>query len=245
VELKVFSDLHELSAYAAARFADTAKRIVQERGRFTACLSGGSTPQLTYSLLAQPPYSEEVPWQDVHLFWGDERCVPLSSPDNHFNMTTELLLSKVDIPPKNVHRMRGEAEDPFVAAETYEQEITTFFCLSPGGLPRFDLVFLGMGDDGHTASLYPGSQGLTVMDKIVVAHYVAQRKGFRLTLTLPVLNNAQDVVFLAVGESKAPALRAILRKGPDETEVPAYRVNPVDGTVTWLVDRAAASMLEG
>jgi 6-phosphogluconolactonase len=244
LEIQIFADQFALSLHAAEFIAEAAGRVVGTAGRFTLCLSGGSTPRQTYALLAAPPLVDKIPWRDVHIFWGDERCIPLERPDNHFTMTSDLLLSKAPIPPENIHRMRAEAEDPEAAAGDYELELRRFFGLKRGEIPRFDLVLLGMGDDGHCASLYPRTSGLAENEKLVVAHYVPQREGHRLTLTLPTLNNARDVIFLVTGKSKAKALKAVIEGKDDEADPPARRVRPRNGNVRWFVDRAASGLLQ-
>jgi 6-phosphogluconolactonase len=243
-EIQVFPDPSAMSLHAAGLIAELAGRPVDREGRFTLCLSGGSTPRETYALLAAPQLADEIPWPGVHIFWGDERCIPLERPDNHFTMTSDLLFSKVPIPAENIHRMRGEADDPEEAARDYELELIRFFGLKRGEIPRFDLVLLGMGEDGHCASLYPGTAGLAERGDLVVAHYVPQREGHRLTLTLRVLNNARQIIFLVTGESKAEALKAVLDGENDEADLPAGRVRPRKGKVRWLVDRAAAGLLQ-
>ncbi|MBM4328873.1 MAG: 6-phosphogluconolactonase [Deltaproteobacteria bacterium] len=244
VELNIFQDLDDLSRQTATRFAGFARDAVRMEGRFTVALSGGSTPQLTYSLLAQEALRSQIPWDAIHIFWGDERCVPLERPDNHFTMTTELLLSKVPIPEGNVRRMRGEAANPHEAAPEYEGSLREFFGLGPTGIPRFDLILLGMGADGHTASLFPGSPGLEERDKLVVAHYVPKVGMNRLTLTYPVLNNARVIMFLAAGNEKAEALKSVLADDTCGPILPARLVKPVEGEVIWMVDRAAARLLD-
>ncbi len=245
MEVNVFSDLTELSHYAANRFAELSRLHVEHSERFTVCLSGGSTPLDTYALLAAPPLSHDIPWHAIHIFWGDERCIPLSRPDNHYTMASELMLSKVPVPPANIHRMRGEADNPDQAAREYEQMLSDFFGLNPGEFPTFDLILLGMGADGHTASLFPGTPGYRENARMVVAHYVPQVEMYRLTLTLPVLNNAGNVIFLASGEAKAAALRRVweTETGEGGSDLPARHVRPSRGKLYWLVDKAAASGL--
>jgi len=242
-ELRVFPNLEELSDHAANLFVRNAQKAVKTESRFTVCLSGGSTPRRLYALLAQHPVRDQVPWQQVHIFWGDERCVPLSSPDNHFAMTSELLLNKVPIPADNIHRMRGESPDPETAAKEYEAELSRFFRLGPSEFPCFDLIFLGMGDDGHTASLYPGTPALQERERLVVAQYVPQRENYRLTLTFPVINSARRVVFLVAGAEKANALHHVL-EGNAGFDRPASLVKLSRGNVVWLVDRLAANINE-
>jgi len=241
--LEVFSDLDELSLQAAMGFVREARRTVETEGRFTVCLSGGSTPRATYSLLAKEPLRTEVPWNAVHIFWGDERCIPLDQRDNHYTMTYDLMLSKVPIPAQNIHRMRGEAKDPEEAAKDYEAMLGSFFRLRPNEFPNFDLILLGMGEDGHTASLYPGTPGLKETRRLVISHYVPQRRQRRLTLTIPTINHARQVMFLVAGAAKAHALREVWADEAPGLNLPSAYVKPDRGRVVWLVDQDAARWL--
>lgn len=240
-DIKVCSNLSELSEYAARFVAASALRSVRERGRFCLCLSGGSTPRETYARLSDHPFRSEIPWHDVHVFWGDERCVPTNHPDSLYGMAWELMLSKVPIPPENVHRLRGESKNPSDAAAEYEEMLRDFFRLKIHEKPRFDLILLGMGADGHTASLFPGTSALEEKRRLVVANYVPALKANRLTLTLPVLNNAAMVMFLVAGESKSSSVGSVLRDTREEKRLPASMIDPLDGRVLWVLDRKAAS----
>jgi len=244
LEIKVYSELSALSTGAATLFAATALRAIEMHGRFIVCLSGGSTPRETYARLAKLPFRSQIPWRNVHVFWGDERCVPPNHPDSLYGMAWELMLAKVPIPAENVHRIRGEAENPKDAAAEYEEVLRDFFGLKIDELPRFDLILLGMGADGHTASLFPGTTGLWETGRLVTANYVPALKANRLTLTLPVLNNAALVMFLAAGEGKARLLRSVLRETEEGQSLPAQMIRPQNGRVLWLIDRAAAALLE-
>jgi len=204
-------------------------------------LAGGGTPRDTYARLAAPPFSERMPWDRTSVFFGDERCVPADHPESNYRMANETLLSKVPIPPDQIFRMRGEAENPEDAAADYARRLTTVFATPRGGLPRFDLVLLGMGLDGHTASLFPGSPAVKEIFRTVVAvHAAAASIPQRLTLTLRPINAAARVMFLVAGAEKAKVVKAILRDG---AMLPAGLVRPTDGALTWLVDRAAAALL--
>jgi 6-phosphogluconolactonase len=194
--------------------------------------------------LSGNPFRSKIPWQDVHVFWGDERCVPTNHPESLYGMVWELMLSSVPIPPENVHRMRGEAKNPSDAASEYEEMLRGFFRLKIHEKPRFDLILLGMGADGHTASLFPGTEALEEKRRLVVANYVPALKVNRLTLTLPVLNNAAMVMFLVAGESKASSLRSVLHDTREEKRLPAGMIDPQNGRVLWLIDWAAADLLE-
>lgn len=240
-EIKVFSDLRELSEYAARRFAQIARRAVQSHGRFCVCLSGGSTPRQMYSRLAEDPIRNEIPWHAAHVFWGDERCVPPDHSDSSYAMAFDLMLYKVPIPGENIHRMQGESQNPTRAAAEYEEMLKGFFGVKAPQLPRFDLILLGMGADGHTASLFPGTNGLREAQRWVIANYVPKLKANRLTLTLPVLNNAAHIMFLVAGAEKASALHAVLQEDEGRSGLPAGSIRPVSGTALWLIDRAAAS----
>jgi 6-phosphogluconolactonase len=235
-EILVCRDIAELSRQSADRFRQLAVESAEAAGRITVALSGGSTPKHLYSLLASPDYKNQIPWNNVQLFWGDERCVPPDHPESNFRIAQEALLSKIKVPPENIHRMRGEQE-PRAAAADYDKELQKFFGLSYGALPRFDLILLGIGEDGHTASLFPGSDALDATN-VVVAPFVVKLNSYRLTLTLPVLNSAANVWFLVTGAGKADPVKEALSASSD---LPAARVQPTDGKLTWWVTRDAAS----
>jgi 6-phosphogluconolactonase len=239
-DIVLCQDITELSRQSAERFRQLARQAVEASGRITVALSGGSTPKHLYSLLASPDYKNQISWKNVQLFWGDERCVPPDHPESNFRMVQEALLSKVKIPAANIHRMPGERQAQEAAAE-YEKDLQRFFGLESGALPRFDLILLGIGEDGHTASLFPGSDALNETKHLVVAPFVAKLSSYRLTLTLPVLNHAAEVWFLVTGASKADAVERILSGSSD---LPAAKVQPVDGRLTWFVTRDAAPGLQ-
>jgi 6-phosphogluconolactonase len=237
-QIKIVPDSVKLARAAADEFRRLAEAAVQERGRFSVALSGGNTPRAVYSLLASE--HRQLPWDRIHIFFGDERHVPPDHPDSNFRMASESLLSKVAIPEKNVHRIRAELEADDAAKE-YEQELREFFHLIDHEWPRFDLIFLGIGEDGHTASLFPGSKALTEASRRVVANWVEKFKTFRITLSFPVLNHAAEVVFLVSGAGKAQILSEILR--PGSKKYPAQNVQPENGRLLWLVDQDAGSLL--
>ena len=239
VELHVLRDIGEIGLKAAETFVELAKSAVASKGRFAVALSGGATPQGLYSLLATS-YRDEVPWGSVHIFWGDERCVPKEHEESNFRVAYESLLSKIDLPGENIHRMRGDL-GPEAGAREYEEEIRRFF--GPSGLPAFDLILLGMGEDGHTASLFPGSKALEETERLVAPVYPEGHGRERITLTLPVLNNATHIVFLVSGSSKAEVLSRVLGNG-ERGEYPAGLVRPLRGSLLWLVDRDAARDLK-
>jgi 6-phosphogluconolactonase len=242
-EILVCRDLEEISQRAAEVFVRLANRAIASSGRFAVALSGGSTPKALYSLLASDQFRERVPWSKVHLFWGDERCVPPDHPDSNYRMTRESLLVHVPLPQENIHRMPAEQEDHDHAAAEYEQTLRAFFSLAMGEMPRFDLVLLGMGDDGHTASLFPGTVALEETDRLVVANYVEKLKAHRLTLTASVINHAAAVVFLIAGESKAAVLKEVLEGEYQPWRLPAQLIRPIAGKLWFIIDRAAAGSL--
>jgi 6-phosphogluconolactonase len=232
----------ELFEAAAEEVVRAANEAVAQRGRFTVALSGGSTPRSLYTLLATSAHTS-LPWDRTFFFWGDERHVPPTDPDSNYRMAEEALLSKVSVAAANVFRIPAENPDAAAAAHAYEQTLRKFFALQPSEFPRFDLILLGMGPDGHTASLFPGSAGLQEKSRLVVANWVEKFKISRITLTLPVLNAACCVAFLVSGTEKAAALRAVLEGDAPGEQYPSRLVRPADGRLIWFVDRAAASGL--
>jgi len=243
VDLRIYADLDELSQAAAELFAQRAQAAFWSQGHFTVALAGGSTPQPVYERLATPGFRVTIPWEATHFFWGDERCVPPDQPDSNYRMALEALLSKAPAPPANIHRMAGE-QPPHAAAEAYAETLRDVFGLAGDELLRFDLILLGMGSDGHTASLFPGAEVLHEQTRLVAAHYVEKLKAYRLTLTPPVINNAALVVFLVAGAGKAETLRRVLQGPYVPDELPAQIVRPANGHLVWMVDEAAASMLD-
>jgi 6-phosphogluconolactonase len=238
-EIIVAPDLRELSREAAARFQRLAADRIAAAGRFSVALSGGSTPRALYRLLGEPPFHETIDWPRVHLFWGDERFVPPDHPDSNYRLAQEAFISTVPIPAGNVHPMPTEGSDPHAAAARYEETLRRFFA----SRPRFDLVLLGLGADGHTASLFPGSPALDEDGRLVVAVYVPKLDAWRLTLTPPALRSARHVMFLVSGLDKASVLREVMEGPYDPHRLPAHLVRPETGELTWLVDEAAASLL--
>jgi 6-phosphogluconolactonase len=229
---------------AANLFAARAAEAVSAQGRFTAALSGGKTPVALYDLLAKNPFASQIPWARVHLFWGDERCVPPDHGDSNYRLVRERLINHVPIPPANVHRMPAEM-DTVEAAARYEEQLREFFAPHGGGFPVFDLVLLGLGEDGHTASLFPGTRALRESARWVLGHYVDAQKGWRITLTPPVINAARMVAFIVAGAGKAAVVKEILEGpfGPDT--LPAQIVRPAGGDLVWMLDREAAALLKG
>ena len=242
-DLRIVSDPAELARAAAAEFARHASAAVRERNLFSVALSGGSTPKLLYAELANDPsLRDRLSWDKIHFFWGDERAVPPDDEESNFRLAHDALLSQVPVPPENVHRIRAEETDPALAASDYERELRNFFQLNSQQLPRFDLILLGLGPDGHTASLFPSTDALNETEHLVVANWIERLKTHRITVTFPVLNNAASVLFLVSGSEKANVLRDVI-SGANTDEYPAQRVRPTSGTVTWLVDEDAASQI--
>ncbi len=233
-DIHVFENPRELARAAAETFVEEAAKSIREKGGFTVALAGGSTPKALYELLATE-YRDALEWEEIHAFFGDERIVPPDHEDSNYRMAQHALLSQV--PVGSVRRMRGEL-DPREAAALYEQELRTFF----GGPPRFDLVLLGIGEDGHTASLFPNTPALDVTDRFVVENPVEKLGTVRLTLTLPAINAAKRLVFLVAGEGKAGALEKVLEGDTNPHDYPAKLVWQED-EATWMVDRAAARLL--
>ena len=243
-EVRILADANSIAQTAAAEFLEAAREAVNEKGSFSVALAGGSTPKALYALLATNPLLQaKVPWSKIQFFFGDERHVPPDNAESNFRMAEEAMLGKAPVDPKQVHRIKGEKRNAAQAAEGYEQDLRASFRLQAGQFPRFDLVLLGMGPEGHTASLFPGTKALKEERHLVVSNWVGKFYTDRITFTPPVLNNAARVIFMVHGEEKAQALKAVL-EGPYEPEqLPAQIVQPKQGKVLWLVDPSAASML--
>lgn len=243
--LQIVADASALARAAADVFVDTAKRAVAANGRFTVVLSGGTTPKALYSLLANDPaLRAQVPWHEIFFFFGDERCVPPDHPDSNYCSANEAMFSQVGVQPERVFRIKGEARDPDGAAAEYEQELRAFFALAPSQLPRFDLLMLGMGPDGHTASLFPGTTAIEERSRLVVANWVGKLQSHRITLTVPVLNSAASVLFLVQGKDKSAVLKAVLEGPYDPIQLPSQFVQPNSGALLWLADESAAALLD-
>ena len=235
--VRIFKDVHELSRAAAELFVTLATQAIRERGRFLVAFSGGSTPTALYRLLTREP----IDWTRVHIFWGDERLVPPDDPESSYGQAREALLKHIPIPTENIHRVSSDLE-PAEAATDYER-VLKGFAAPPLNWPRFDLVLLGMGEDGHTASLFPDSPVDMTEPVIAVTAQYQGRPAQRVTLTPLVFNAARQVVFLVAGTNKAVTLRGVLSDYNSLEQVPAKRIQPADGQVTWLVDEAAGSAL--
>jgi 6-phosphogluconolactonase len=257
-ELHRVSSVEALHASAAAMFVSSAVQAVSVHGTFAVALAGGTTPRGVYARLAEDAtLRSQVPWDNVHFFWGDERHVAPDHPDSNFRMAREAMLDRLAIDPTHVWRIKGEYESASEAADAYEHDLRQFFRVGRTGeagavgeqglpaadVPRFDLVLLGLGPDGHTASLFPGTDALREQRRFAVSNWVAKLESQRITLTAPVLNNAADVLFLVHGTDKAEALKAVL-EGPYQPEhLPAQLIRPARGRLRWLVDQTAAHLL--
>jgi len=240
-DLRIFDHLEALSTAAAELFIETSIQAIAQRGRFLVALSGGNTPTELYKLLAQTPYREQVEWQRLHAFWGDERCVAIEDLENNYRQAHDVLLERVPIAPENIHRIRSELE-PDAAAEDYVS-VLKGFATPPLDWPRFDLVLLGMGNDGHTASLFPGSEVTASLPVLAVTAQYEDRPANRITLTPLVFNAARRILFLVSGESKSETLANVLYGEYKPEKLPAQRIRPTDGELIWMVERAAASKL--
>jgi 6-phosphogluconolactonase len=232
----------EVAKAAAQLFTDAVVNAASARGVARVAISGGTTPKAMFALLAAEPFASQVPWDKLDLFWVDERCVPPDHADSNYRMTKEALLSKVPLPADRIHRMEGELA-PEVAAARYESTIRNAFRLEGAQTPTFDLILLGMGDDGHTASLFPHTEGLNDLTHIVIANHVPQKDTWRITLTSPVINQGREVAFLIEGAAKAQVLHDVLL-GPFQPDTyPSQIIRPASGRLTLLLDSAAAAKL--
>jgi 6-phosphogluconolactonase len=243
-KIRIFADADAMSRAAAETLVQHVANCLQNQDTFSIALSGGSTPKRLYSLLAKESASSaRIPWERIHLFWGDERHVPPDHPDSNYRMAYRTLLSQAPIPAPHIHRFRGEDTDAGKAAADYELQIRRFFKIRVGEMPRFDFVLLGMGADGHTASLFPGTSALKETQRLVLANWVEKFRAFRLTLTAPVLNSAACILFLIAGQDKADAAKAVLEGNLQPQRYPAQLVQPSAGELIWFLDQSAARRL--
>jgi 6-phosphogluconolactonase len=240
--VRVFADAGELARASAGEMAQAIEAALAARDRCAVALSGGSTPRATFRLLASSPLRDRLAWDRIHFFWVDERHVPHDHSESNFRMAREAMLDIVPVPPGNVHRMRAENPDAAEAAAQYESELRSFF--GRGEWPRFDFIQLGLGPDGHTASLFPGNPEVFESERWVVAPWVPAHHTFRITLTPPVLNHAARLLFLVSGEDKAHAVREVIAGERAPERYPGQVIEPVEGTLVWMVDRSAARLLE-
>lgn len=243
-EIRILPDGAAIAKRAAQEFVRAAAAAVNSKGSFNVALAGGSTPKALYSLLVNDlALRSQVPWDKMHLFFGDERHVAPDHPDSNFRMATEAMISKSPLKPGQATRIKGEYFDAEQAALEYEKALREYFKLKEGEYPRFDLLLAGMGNEGHTLSLFPGTKALHADGRLVVRNWIGKLYTERITLTAPAASNAALVLFMVTGADKAPALKAVL-EGPFEPEqLPAQLLQPQNGKSLWLVDTAAASML--
>jgi len=243
-EVQILADAAAIAKRAAREFAAAAAAAVKDKGSFSVALSGGSTPKALYGMLAgDPDLRAQIPWDKMHLFFGDERHAPPGHPDSNFRMASEAMISKSPLKPEQVTRIKGEYPDTEQAAREYEQAIRSHFKLAAGQFPRFDLVLLGMGSEGHTASLFPGTKALHETSRIAVRNWVGKLLTDRITLTAPAINNSAHIIFMVAGADKAPALTAVLERVYEPEQLPAQLIQPVNGNLLWLVDAAAGGCL--
>jgi 6-phosphogluconolactonase len=242
--VQLFSTCAEIASQASHEVARISAEAVAKRGVFSIALAGGSTPKMLYALLAEhPTLRNSLPWDKMQVFFGDERHVGPGHADSNFQMATDAMLSKVPLQPQQIHRIKGEYPDAAQAAKEYEDEIRRTFALETGEFPRFDLMLLGMGNEGHTLSLFPGTKALHDTQHIVTRNWVGKLYTERITLTAPAANAAANIMFMVTGSDKACALKAVL-EGPYEPEqLPDQKIQPTNGSMSWLIDAAAGSML--
>lgn len=242
-EIKIVSDISAFNRTTADEFISCARTSIEAHGRFTVALSGGSTPRGIYGLVAddQKDPEKKLPWEKIFVFFGDERHVPPTDAESNYRMVNESLLSRVPIPEQNVFRVAAEL-DANVAAKQYEEQLIHFFQLAPNEWPRFDLIMLGMGPDGHTASLFPGSPALNETQRKVVANWVEKFNSYRITFTFPAINHAAEVMFAVLGGDKAEILSDVLRN-QNKNLYPSQRVQPENGRLLWITDKATGRLI--
>jgi 6-phosphogluconolactonase len=242
--VQLFPNGTEIALHAAAEVISIAKEAVAGRGVFTIALAGGSTPKTLYTLLAEhPSLRNSLPWDKMKVFFGDERHVGPGHADSNFQMAADAMLSKAPLRPQQIHRIKGEYPDSGLAASEYQEVIRREFALAAGSFPRFDLILLGMGNEGHTLSLFPGTKALHEMQRVVTHNWVGKLYTDRVTLTAQAANNAANIIFMIAGCDKASALKAVLEGPHEPDQLPAQMIQPTNGTLSWLIDEAAGSML--
>ena len=243
-KIQIVADAEAMSKAAAETLVEHIRQTLKTRDVYSIALSGGSTPRRLFALLASDAeIRDQTAWNRIHFFWGDERHVPPDHPDSNYRMADAALLSKAPIPPENIHRIRAEDPDAGKAAADYEQEIRRFFKIDAGQMPCFNCVLLGMGADGHTASLFPGTAALDETRRLVVANWVEKFQSYRITLTVPVFNNAGRIIFLVSGQEKAATLKSVMDRRRESGSYPIQRIRPDQGQRLWLIDSSAASRL--
>ncbi len=241
-EIKIFPDIESLSRWTAQRLSESSSQAIAARGRFLIALNGGGTPVRLFQFLASD-YRGKLDWNKTHVFWGDERCVPPDDPESSYGQARGLFMEQVKIPDSNIHRINGKLK-PVEASKDYALVLKRF-AFPPYDWPRFDLVLLGMGEDGHTASLFPGSPVEASAPVLAVTGHYQNRPAERITLTPQVFNSARSVMFMATGENKAVTLSKVLSDVYRPDLYPAQRIKPKNGELIWLVDQAAAKLLSG
>ena len=243
-DVRILTNIDAIAKRAAQEFVQAATLAVSERGGFRVALTGGSTPKTLYSLLASDAaLRAQLPWDKMYLYFGDERSVGPDHADSNFRMASETMLSKVPLKPEQVFRIKGEYKDTEKAAQEYEQALRASFKIAEGQFPRFDLVLLGMGNEGHTASLFPGTKALHETKRLAVRNWVGKLYTNRVTLTAPTINNAARVIFMITGADKALALKGVLEGPYEPDQLPAQMIQPSNGQLLWLVDTIAGGML--
>lgn len=242
--IKIFPNIEELNNFAAEKFVEIAHEAIENRGKFTILLAGGSTPKSLYRLLSSEKFKDKIEWSKVFFFFGDERNVSLDDAESNFRMAHENLFAPLEINVNNLFPWLIGSETPEITAEIYQGEIKRFFNLGENEFPRFDLILLGMGNDGHTASLFPFTKALHEKNKIAVENYVEKLNATRLTLTFPTINNARNIIFLVSGEEKAETLREVLEGEFQAEKLPSQNVKPENGNLFWLLDENVAKLLK-
>jgi 6-phosphogluconolactonase len=244
MDIRILKDLDDISRQAAEEILHQANQTELSTGRFAIALSGGSTPGRLYKRLGtEPAVRNRLRWESIHFFWGDERHVPPDHPQSNYRMACDTLFAAAPVRAQNIHRVFAEEPDAALAAEKYERELNSFFELEAGQLPRFNCILLGLGADGHTASLFPGTDALHETKRLVAANWVEKLQTHRITMTVPVLNRAALVIFLVSGQEKAEVLKEILEGYYRPDFLPAQLIRPENGRLLWLVDQAAAGCL--
>lgn len=243
-EIQVLDSASSVAEAGALHFIRICNSSVKANGKFSVVLSGGSTPKGMLSLLATEEYKKQVPWDKCHFFWGDERSVPPTHGDSNYKMATDALLSHIPAVPSHIHRMEAEKADINQAAQEYQDKIANYFNIpNSGSPPQFDLLYLGMGPDGHTASLFPETSALAEKNRWVVSNFVPKFNTNRMTFTFPIINQAKNVIFLVAGKDKVPALKEVLQGKPAIETYPSQGINPANGSLLWLIDVDASSGL--
>lgn len=242
-EIRISADSHSMARKAAKTFLDICETTLLKKQKIAVALSGGKTPLELYGILSDSPYRDKIPWKKIHIFWGDERCVSPNDPESNFRQAWEYLLSKVDILPDQIHRIYGESSNPVQAARNYENEILNFFQATEDEPPAFDLILLGLGKDGHTASLFPSGKLFLERHHWVGAEWIEYLNSYRISMTLPIINAAENVMFLVSGKDKAETFRKIVTNEQVSHQFPAHFIEP-KGQLIWEVDKDCASLLE-